>query len=37
MSDVMGAGGGLELQGGSDLRALLRGQIYLDLYNADSG
>jgi hypothetical protein len=37
MSDVMGAGGGLELQGGLTFARYFAGKIYLDLYNMTPG
>jgi hypothetical protein len=37
MSDVMGAGGGLELQGGLTFARYFAGKIYVDLYNMSPG
>jgi hypothetical protein len=37
MSDVMGAGGGLELQGGLTFARYFAGKVYLDLYNMSPG
>ncbi len=37
MSDIMGAGGGLELQGGLTFARYFAGKLYLDLYNMSPG